>query len=248
MTLGSVGWFVSTPCDVEFVQGCVEKYTKFVHVSFYERQDLSYVLAVSPFAEMVHSVHLPKELQLVDYKEGGAVDTVADALGVVHFVVHPWAADLDSIVEEVMRRGEYCLCLEAFSFSKGRGSVMALIERYGTMMRTSNLGMCFDFSHIEPELLTWSVVRGLMPYTKIFHVSAVSPNGEKHTPCLRGPSYHKTIKLLGQICLYPADVREIVLEYDKVYERELIKDSFRLDEFLQQIERRKKRKEKPRED
>lgn len=250
--VGSIGWFISTSCDAQFVIDVIKGYTKKVHASFYEKKDLMYALALSEVSEGISSVHLPNGLALSDYAENGVVDNLRETLGVDLFVVHPWAEDLDYIVDCVMRREKYCLCLETFSFGKGKGSLLHLIEKYGRYMKDSPfLGLCFDFSHIAPEFMTWTLICPVLKYAKIFHVSEVKESKEgkekweRHCPFeVRGP-FH-AVSLLGQICTYPGpDVREVVLEYDKKHERRLVKDSFKLEELLASYEKRIGKQRRP---
>jgi hypothetical protein len=234
----SAGWFVSTPCDVEFIKH-LHGLERNIQVSFYERQDLSWTLALSQYSDRVTSVHLPKGLSVSDYREGGVVDSLMDAFSTDLFVVHPWAEDLEIIVDVVLEREKFCLCLEGFSLGKGKGGVINLIERFGKVMRTyPHIGLCVDFSHIETEVMSWQLVKALLPYTKMLHVSTVV-DGKPHRPMYSTLSTVLVRPLLNQFLQTPiTSVKEVVVEYDKEFQKDLLKDTARLSEWVEEKRRK----------
>jgi hypothetical protein len=234
----SAGWFVSTPCDVEFVGDLVNKYKYNVQVSFYERKDLTWVLALSQYSNRISAIHLPKELVLADYMEGGVVDELIEAFGVNLFVVHPWADDIQDIVGKVLEREKFCLCLEVFSLGRRKGGLIPLIESFGKDMYSDYLGLCLDFSHIEPEVMGWQLVKAVLPYTKMFHVSTVVDD-KPHRPLYSTLAATLVKPILNSFLMVPkTPVKEVVLEYDKEYKSDLLTDMGRMNELFE----RKRRK------
>jgi hypothetical protein len=235
----SAGWFVSTPCDVEFIGDMVKCNKFYVQAGFYERKDLSWVLALSQYSDKISSIHLPKGLTASDYAEGGVVDELMEAFNTNLFVVHPWADDLQHIVWTVNEREKFCLCLEGFSLSKGKGGVINLVENFGKDMRnSSHVGLCLDFSHIEPEVMNWQLAKALLPYTKMFHVSTVV-DGKPHRPMHSTLSAILVKPLLHQFLQIPeTPVMEVVLEYDKEYQKQLVMDVGRMNEWFEEKRRK----------
>jgi len=239
--ISSISWFVASVKDVEFIREFIEAYHFNVQVGFYEKKDLALVERFIDFpTEYISSVHLPKGLNLGDYKHSnGIVSTLRSTFGVDLFVVHPWADDLDKIVDFVNEAEQFCLCLEIFPSRKRRqGSPFQLLADYGRILKEDYVGLCADFSHIDDELTGYTFLKGLLPYTKMIHASSrIGRVG--HVPLFKKNSVINGVNLLGQLLdVKDLKVREIVLEYNKEYHKDLTKHIFWLVEW---VNRKRKR-------
>lgn len=232
----SVGWFIESEEDIEVVNAFVDGYVQFVHASFYERQSLyDWFEFLFPFSHKINSIHLPNELTLSDYKTGGIVPVLQGKLGVNMFSVHPWADDLDAIVNEVLENQTYTLCLETFPCKRSKdGNLFTLLARFGRyMLMSDRIGLTLDLSHMDDEIANYTVIKSILPYTRIIHMSCrIKKKG--HLPIFTQHSDVNARNLVGQVLnINPLPVREVVLEYNKEYKKDLIKHIFWLKDVIQ---------------
>lgn len=237
----SMGWFIESMEDVETVNSFADGYGQFVHLSFYDWAHLfSYWEYCMPISHMVNSIHLSNNLTLKDYKKGGIVPKLQDRLGVQMFTVHPWADDLDSIVQEVLNNQTYSLCLENFPCKKSKdGNLFMLLARFGRyMLMSDRIGLTLDLSHMDDDIANYTVVKSVLPYTRIIHMSCrIKKSG--HLPIFKQYSDVNARNLVGQVLnINPLPVQEIVLEYNKEYKKDLVKHIFWLKNLIQAKRRR----------
>jgi len=239
MIRGSVSWFVSSDKDVEVIKGLTSGYKVNVQLAFYEKKDLVFTEKCIPHKNRISSIHLPKHLTRQDYLEGGIVDNLRQQFDVDFFVVHPWADDLDRIVDVVVEREMYCLCLETFKVSKKGGrNALDLLAMYGRQFITPFVGMCVDFSHIETSVLSVEFLKGLLPYTKMIHLST-RREGVQHLPVdLKKTDFHAPTLITELLKSKNNPIREVVLEYAKEYYKTQIRDIFWLNDAIIRLRRR----------
>jgi hypothetical protein len=238
----SVGWFISDEDDIEIVNEFADGLGQYVHASFYEWHDLfTWWEYLMPVCHKINSIHLPNNLTLKDYKVGGIVPKLQDRLGVNMFTVHPWADDLNDILVEVLNQN-YSLCLENFpckSKKSQNGNLFNLLARFGRyMLMSDRVGLTLDLSHMDDEIANYTVVKSVLPYTRIIHMSC-RVGKVQHLPIFRQHSDVNARNLVGQVLnINPLPVHEIVLEYDKQYRKDLVKHIFWLKDLIQAKRRR----------
>lgn len=235
----SISWFVESQTDVDFIKSLIEEFKVNVQLAFYSRKSVEWANSFLGCSdERITSIHLPKGMELVDYKEGGVVETLRHAFNVDLFVVHPWAHDLDAIVKYVAEKGEFCLCLENFASKSSKGSPFRLLANYGKLLKTENLGLCIDLSHLNPSLCNHDFIRGVLPYTKMIHASNQLGKA-KHLPIFRSNSDINALNLIGQLLsVKELKVREIVIEYMKEYQKDTVKHVMHVSRWI--AEKRKR--------
>lgn len=221
--IASLGWFVSDEEDVNFIGDMTLAYTQYVHLCFYERENaVKYYRDCFPYVSRINSIHLPNGLTLKDYKKGGLVPSMQEELNVNLFTVHPWADDLKLIVEEVIANQTYTLCLENFPIKRSQnGNPFYLLAHYGRyMIESEKIGLTLDLAHLDDELANYSVVKGLLPYTKIVHMSCRVKNNA-HLPIFTQQSDVNARNLVGlMLNIENLGVEEIVLEYQREYKKQ----------------------------
>jgi len=239
MITPSISWFVQSKEDVEVIKEFAEWYKVSIQLAFYERKDLEFVKYCTDYSNRISSIHLPKGLTKRDYQEGGIVAELALKFDVDLFVVHPWADDLDKIVDSIVEQERFTLCLETFRINrKGGRNPIDLLAHYGRQFLTPYVGLCVDFSHLDTEVCNYPFIKGLIPYTKMIHLSDRVKKAQ-HLPLYRQNSDYNAAGLIGQILILPnLPVREIVLEYMKEYKPPLTKHIFSLTELIQRKRRR----------
>jgi hypothetical protein len=240
--VSSVGWFVETAEDTEFIRYMTRTMNVFVHLSFYERHTIDESAQFLDCREYINSVHLPNELSVSDFKAGGVVQQVSEFLDVKLFNIHPWCPDLVEIIEEVLTNHDYTLCLETFKLKTDKiGNVMRQLAQFGGyMLRSDRIGLTLDLTHLEPEVMNYTFVRGVLPFVKIIHMSQ-TVGKKKHQPIFTGVQSENASarRVVGSILsLREFPVQEIVLEYEKEFKRMLYKHSQWLTNFI--IQKRRK--------
>lgn len=245
-TVSSVSWFIDSQEDVDFVREFIEGYHFNVQLAFYERKHVDdWLESFIDFpVEYISSVHLPKGLSLDDYNDSsGVVERMRQILKVNRFVVHPWASDLEEIVRYVDDLEEYTLCLENFAPKNKQGSPMMLLAQFGKYFMGKHVGLCVDFSHLGAELGNYTFVKGLLPFTKMLHISD-KVGRQSHCPMFRAQADVRALHLLGQIMnVKELTVEEAVLEYGKQNKKELCKHIFWLVEFVTRKRKRWRKKD-----
>lgn len=231
----SIGWSIHSQEDVEFVREFIDGYKFDVQLGFFSREDIDLWLDsfLSFPIEHVSAVHLPKGLELDDFtSESGVVHRLSAILGARRFVVHPWSPELPAIVEYVDSLEKFVLCLENFGAKNKDGNPFTLLAQYGKYLTGDYIGLCLDFSHLGVELAQYPIIRGLLPYTKMLHVSD-RIGKHVHCPLFRPNAGVNGVHLLAQIMsVKNLRIQEVVLEYDRQYQRELCKHIFWLVEFV----------------
>lgn len=245
-SLPSIGWFIESEDDVEFVEDVTMRFTHYCHVSFYERQHAEdYFELCLPYSEKINSIHLPKGLHLSDYKKGGLVHEMYTALGVKLFNVHPWADDLTGIVQEIIDNQDYTLCLETFSLKKpgNAGNPLFLLSHFGGyMLQSDKIRLTIDLSHLDNEVANYVFVRSLLPYSGMIHMSCRLKNNQ-HLPIFAHQSDVNARNIVGQVLSLPdCPIREIVLEYMREYRPQLEKHIWWLNDLINSKRRRFEKK------
>lgn len=237
MITASASWFIKEEEDVEVVKGFAHLNMN-IQLAFYEREKAEKFMwhpGLIEAKDNITSIHLPKHLTVSDYKSDGIVSELKNLYGTNLFVVHPWADDLPNIVDTV-REQEMVLCLE--TFKKGGASPFSLLAQFGDELQTEHLGLCVDFSHLETDLVTVGFIKGLLPYTKMWHVSN-RLGKQQHLPIFvqdADTHAHRVVARVLDVPNFP--VQEIVLEYMPQYQRQLTKQYFWLHSYV--IQKRKK--------
>lgn len=227
----SISWFVSNQEDVDIVKEFAIGAKMNIQLAFYERRDaekwMYKLVECSPF---VTSIHLPKGLELNDYNANGLVNELSIIYGTRRFVVHPWSKDLFEIAEFV-RDANWTLSLECFS-RKGAGSPFSLLVQYGDQFTEEHLGLCVDFSHLDSDLATVGFIKGLLPYTKMYHVSNRCGK-QQHLPLFVQTADTNVHRILSQVLIIPDfPVQDIVLEYMPEYKHKLGKQYYWLESYI----------------
>ena len=239
----SIGHFIACEDDLEFVDEIVAGGLH-CHVSFYKREEAErYFEACLPYVHGVNSVHLSKDLHLSDFKKGGLVHEMHQVFGAKHYNIHPWADDLDAIVEEVIENCDYTLCLENFGLKHGRykGNPIYMLTKYGCrILKSENIRLTIDLSHLDTDVANYTFVKSLLPWSKLMHVSCRVGKAQ-HQHIFTANSDVNARNIVGQVLSLPeCFIDEFVLEYMKegVYKRLLLKHAFWLRDVVHAKRRR----------
>jgi hypothetical protein len=237
MITPSVSWFVKNQKDADIVKEFTIDLGINVQLAFYERRDAdNWMFKLAECSSCVSSIHLPKGLNISDYHKDGIVGELVSIYGTKRFVVHPWSRDLPYIVDMV-RDNKWLLNLECFS-RKGAGNPFLLLAQYGEEFLEDHVGLCVDFSHLESELANPTFVKGLLPYTKMLHVSN-RLGKQQHLPVFVQTADTNAHQILAQVLEVPKfPVQDIVLEYMPDYHDRLGKQYYWLDSYIQQKRRK----------
>lgn len=231
--------FIKTEEDVGFVKECIEGYDFYVQVAFHKREDTVYAESLmGEYEDNITSIHLPGDLGALDYRKGGVVEYLRGLFNVDLLVTHPFSAELDEIVGQVVEQKKYTLCLENFPTKKRKltdmGNPVNLVAKYGIYLVGEFLGLCLDFSHLDDALANYVYVRSFLPYTKMIHASNRVGEAE-HVPIFKKSTEMNPLRLLSKIFVFPdLSVREVVLEYMPMYRKDLIKHNFWLIQYMKQ--------------
>jgi hypothetical protein len=233
----SISWFVREQKDADIVKEFAIDLGYNVQLAFYERLDAEkWMWKLAECSPAVSSIHLPKGLELDDYNANGLVKELSDIYDTKRFVVHPWSKDLFEIAEFV-RMAEWTLSFECFS-RKGSANPFLLLARFGDQLIEDHLGLCVDFSHLENDLATIGFIKGLLPYTKMLHVSN-RLGKQQHLPLFMQTADTNAHRILSQILLVPEfPVKDIVLEFMPEYKDKLGKQYIWLNSYVQQKRRK----------
>ena len=132
--------------------------------------------------------------------------------------------------------GGFTVCFE--TFTKGKASPFRLLAQFGDELELPHIGLCVDFSHLPIDLVTASFITGLLPYTKMWHLS--NKKGKKqHLPVFMQDADTNVHRVISNVLTNPNfPVQEIVLEYMREFESKLAKNYFWLQTYV--INKRRK--------
>jgi len=237
MIMPSISWFVKDQRDVDIVKEFAIDLAINVQVAFYERRDAeNWMYKIAECSPSVTSIHLPKGLEVNDYDANGIVAELSSLYDIKRFVVHPWCKDLMHIAEFV-KMAEWTLSFECFS-RKGAANPFLLLAQFGEEFKENHIGLCVDFSHLETDLATPGFVKGLLPYTKMLHISNRLKK-QQHLPIFVQSSDTNAQQILAQVLDVPScPVKDMVLEYMPDYRDRLAKQYYWLESYIQQKRRK----------
>jgi len=240
----SIGYFIESEDDFEFVERVTFGGLVYCHVSFYERASMEkYYEQCLPFVDSINSIHLCKDLHLDDFKKGGLVNEVHEVTQAKFYNLHPWADGLDDIVQEVIENADYTLCLENFGLKHGRykGNPIFLLTKYGRyMLESEKIRLTIDLSHLENDVANYTFVKSLLPMSKLMHVSCRVGKAQ-HQHIFTGNSDVNARNIVGQTLSLPeCFIDEFILEYMKGLQQraQLLKHA----EWLKDVIQAKRRK------
>lgn len=217
----SVGWFVAGQEDADVVNEFTLDLLMNVQLSFYLRQDMEkWGWEFVESKDFIHTIHLCKGIRESDFFKGNIVSELAALYDVKRFVIHPFSDDVIHMVDRARELG-ITLCLE--TFQRHQANPFTMLAMYGEELEADHLGMCVDFSHLTDKLANEEFIKGLLPYTKLWHVSnRVGKN--QHLPVFTNELGIHPQGILSRLLDIPKfPVQEIVLEYMKEYKAQLIK-------------------------
>lgn len=239
--VSSIGWFIASDEDAEFVRYMTKTMHVNVHLSFFERELIDNSAQFIDCRDYINSVHLPNGLTVGDFKEGGIVHHVHEVLDVKLFNIHPWCPDLKLIIEEVLENWDYTLCLETFKLRTDKiGNPMRQLAEFGRyMIESERIGLTLDLTHIEPEAMNYTFARGLLQFVRMIHMSQTIGK-EKHQPIFTTTGLNFDARnVVGKLLSLPVlPVQEIVLEYAPEFKNKLYKHSQWLTNLI--IQKRRK--------
>jgi len=226
----SVGWFIADQKDVDIVREFTLDLKMNVQLSFYLRQEAEkFGWDFVECKDKIHTIHLPKGLRESDFFPGNMVSEFSALYDVKRFVIHPFSDDVIHMVDRA-RELDITLCLE--TFNRGQANPFTMLAMYGGELTAEHLGMCVDFSHLKDGLATEEFIKGLLPYTKVWHVSN-RVGKDQHLPINTKDLGIHPVGILSRLLPLPKfPVEEIVLEYMKEYKAKLIKNYFWLDSYI----------------
>lgn len=234
----SVGWFVGDDEDIKTVEGFYGMGMN-IQLSFYKKEHAEKYMwneRLIACSKNINVIHLPNGLTASDYTKDGMVGKLRFLYGVHLFVVHPWDTEGLADIAYQAQKDDFTVCFE--TFQKGKASPFRLLAQFGDEFIEPHLGLCVDFSHLPTDLVTASFVAGLLPYTKMWHLSN-KRGKEQHLPVFvqdADTNVHRVISNVLTIPDFP--VQEIVLEYMREYEPKLAKNYFWLNTYV--INKRRK--------
>ena len=211
----SIGWFVADQKDVDIVRDLTLGHGMNVQLSFYQRKEWEkWGWEMIECRDYIHTIHLFKGLSESDFFTNQAVPTLAEIYQATRFVIHPFGDDVIYMVDRSRELG-FTLCLE--NFGRGQANPFTMLAMYGDELKAEHVGMCVDFSHLKDGLANEEFVKGLLPYTKVWHVS--NRVGKKqHLPLWGKELGIHPQGILSRLLTIPKfPVQEIVLEYHKEF-------------------------------
>jgi len=236
MINSSISWFVNSKEDVEVVKELTLRLKLNVQLAFYLPKDAeTFMWDLVECAPYITSIHLPKDLTNKAYEKDGLAWRLCDLFGVSLLVVHPWADDLPNIVDTV-RKQDWTLCLELFESKKA--SPFTLLSQFGEELEADHLGLCVDFSQLPLDLMNSKFILGLLPYTKMYHISN-RVGKDYYLPLFAQSADLNIHKIIAQVLAVPnMPVREFTLKYMKEYRAKLVKQCFWLQSYVEQKRRK----------
>ena len=227
-----VGWFVGEDKDIDIVEGFVGMGIN-VQLSFYKREHAEKYMwnpRLLDCREHINVIHLPNGLTTKDYESDRMVGVLCKIYEVDLFVVHPWATEDLADIAYLAKEGGFTVCFE--TFNKGKSSPFRLLAQFGDEFTEDHLGLCLDFSHLPVDLVTASFITGLIPYTKMWHVSN-KKGKDQHLPVFVQDADTNVHRVMSSVLTVPDfPVREIVLEYMREYEAKLVKNYWWLNTYV----------------
>lgn len=182
----------------------------------------------------IRAVHLPLDTCRIDaQKIFTMMDEIYARTGCAKFVVHPNKGFEDFILSYNKMKAPMNLCIETFNWRRHKVlrsplDIIQAIWKYGR----SNLSMTLDTTHIEDVWYDHKIMRFLLQYTSVIHLSNRAAGIGEHLPFNHPKGELPLVKFVRELKHQYKWSGDIVLEYMPEYHNKLIKNAFYVERLL----------------
>ncbi len=145
-----------------------------------------------------------------------------------HFIIHPnklITSFLDYYIENRLWKGvhDYTLCIETFGW-KSKKVIRTPLDIMEICIKHPELSMCIDTSHIEELWFDHKIMRSLLKYTSVIHLSNRAKGHGSHMPFNSPHGKLNLIKFIKDLKHQYKWNGIIILEYMPEHQHKLLKN------------------------
>lgn len=197
-------------------------------------ENRDYILRILEGNTIVRVVHLPLDTFKTDpQKIFTMMDEIFVRTGCVKFVVHPNKGLKDFITSYNKIKTSTNLCIETFNWKSRKVlrsplDIIQAIWKYGQ----HNISMTLDTTHIEDVWYDHKIMRFLLQYTSVIHLSNRATGIGKHLPFNHAKGELPLVKFVSELKHRYKWSGDIVLEYIPEHHSKLIKNAYYVERLL----------------